>query len=82
MLVMFMFITIGLLLLKFIGAGKEIMTMALFAFAAPLGLNTIVFPAAYGGDTKTGASMAMISHTLSVVTLPIMYLVFIEFLMR
>ena len=71
-----------LLLLKYIGAGKEIMTMALFAFAAPLGLNTIVFPAAYGGDTKTGASMAMISHTLSVVTLPIMYLVFIEFLMR
>lgn len=47
--------------------------MCLFAFATPLGLNTVVFPAAYGGDTSTGASMAMISHTLCVVTIPLMY---------
>lgn len=60
--------------LKAFGTNKEIMTLALIAFATPLGLNTIVYPAAYGGDTKTGASMAMISHTLSVITLPLMYL--------
>ena len=30
-------------------------------------------PAAYGGDTSTGASMAMISHTLCVITIPLMY---------
>ena len=48
--------------------------------ATPMGLNTIVFPAAYGGDTETGASMAMISHTLSVVTIPLMYLVFVVLL--
>lgn len=63
--------------LKALGTSKEIVTMAMIAFATPLGLNTIVYPAAYGGDTKTGASMAMISHALSVVTLPIMYLLFI-----
>lgn len=63
--------------LKALGTSKEIMTLALIAFATPLGLNTIVYPASYGGDTKTGASMAMISHTLSVVTLPLMYLFFI-----
>ena len=44
-----------------------------FAIAAPLGLNTVVFPEAYGGDPKTGASMAMISHTLCVISIPIMY---------
>lgn len=66
-----------MLVLKYIGASKEIMTLALIAFATPLGLNTIVYPAAYGGDTGTGASMAMISHTLSVITIPVMYLVFI-----
>ncbi len=44
-----------------------------FAIAAPLGLNTVVFPEAYGGDPKTGASMAMISHTLCVITIPIMF---------
>lgn len=69
-----------MLILKAIGTGDEIMTLALIAFATPLGLNTIVFPAAYGGDPKTGASMAMISHTLSVVTIPLMYLLFIVIL--
>lgn len=59
--------------LKLFGAGKEIMTLALIAFATPLGLNTIVYPATYGGETETGASMTMISHTLSVITIPVMY---------
>ena len=69
-----------LLILIFLDTSKEIMTLALIAFATPLGLNTVVYPAAYGGDTKTGASMAMISHTLSVITIPLMYLVFIVLL--
>lgn len=47
--------------------------LCFFAVAAPLGLNTVVFPEAYGGSPKTGAGMAMISHTLAVVTIPIMY---------
>ncbi len=63
-------------LLYLIKAPKIAMTLALFAFATPLGMNTVVFPAAYGGDTKTGASMAMISHTLGVITIPIMYSLF------
>ena len=66
-----------MLILKLLGTNEEIMTLALIAFATPLGLNTIVYPAAYGGDTKTGAAMTMISHTLSVITIPLMYLVFI-----
>lgn len=66
-----------LIIIKLLGASKEIMTLALFAYATPLGLNTIVFPAAYGGDTRTGASMAMISHVLCIITIPIMYLIFI-----
>lgn len=70
----------AMLVLRLIGASREIMTLALILLATPLGLNTIVFPAAYGGDTKTGASMAMISHTLCVVTIPLMYLLFIEIL--
>ena len=66
-----------MLILRLFGTSEEIMTLALIAFAAPLGLNTIVYPAAFGGETETGASMAMISHTLSVITIPLMYLVFI-----
>jgi len=66
-----------MLILQLLGTPKEIMTLVLILFATPLGLNTIIYPAAYGGDTKTGASMAVVSHTLSVVTIPLMYLVFI-----
>jgi hypothetical protein len=44
-----------------------------FILATPLGLNTVVFPEAYGGDPETGASMAMISHTLCVISIPLMY---------
>lgn len=69
--------TIMMLVLNALHAPKEAMTLSLIAFAAPLGLNTVVFPAAYGGDTKTGAAMAMISHTLSVITLPIMYMIWV-----
>ena len=69
-----------MLILKLFGTNDDIMTMALIAFATPIGMNTIVYPAAYGGDTKTGASMTMISHILSVITLPLMYLIFIVML--
>jgi len=65
------------LMLRLIGTNKEIITLAMIAFATPLGLNTIVYPAAYGGDVKTGASMTIISHTLSVITIPLMYLIFV-----
>lgn len=64
-------------LLKLVGADTVVQTLALIAFGTPLGLNTVVYPAAYGGDTKTGASMAMISHVLSVITIPVMYLILI-----
>lgn len=65
------------IILKLIGTNDEIITLALIAFATPIGLNTIVFPAAYGGDTRIGASMALISNALAVVTIPLMYLLFI-----
>lgn len=63
-------------ILRALGTNESVMVLALIAYATPLGLNTIVYPAAYGGDTGTGASMTMISHTLSVVTIPLMYLIF------
>lgn len=63
-------------ILKFAGANETILTCCLFAYATPLGLNTVIFPAAYGGDVDTGASMAMISHTLCVITIPVMYSIF------
>lgn len=65
--------TLFIVILRLLGADKNTLYLTLFAYGTPLGLNTVVFPAAYGGDTSTGASMAMISHTLCIVTIPIMY---------
>ena len=55
----------------------SIVMLTLCATAMPLGLNTVVFPAAYGGDTTPGASMALISHLMSIITIPIMFTLFI-----
>lgn len=53
--------------------GNMVLHLAYFCSGCALGLNTVVFPEAYGGDPSTGASMAMISHTLCVVVIPLMY---------
>lgn len=62
---------------KFIGLNQEILTLLIFITAMPLGLNTIVFPAAYGGDTTLGASMAVISNVLGVILVPLFITLFV-----
>ncbi len=62
---------VGILML--LKADTEAITLCFFAYSTPMGLNTVIFPAAYGGDTETGAAMAMISHTLCIVSIPLMY---------
>ncbi len=62
------------LVLKALGTSEDIIIVVLCATALPFGLNTIVFPEAYGGDSTVGASMAMISHFLSVITIPLVFL--------
>ena len=53
--------------------GNSVLYLGFFSTASALGLNTIVFPEAYGGNPKTGASMALISHTLCILSIPLMY---------
>lgn len=66
-----------MLVLLALKTDNEIIRAALCATAMPLGLNTVVFPAAYGGDTTPGASMALISHLISIVTIPVMFAIFL-----
>ena len=49
---------------------------AVCAMAMPLGLNTIVIPAAYGKDTSVASGMALVSHVLSCITIPLVFLLF------
>ncbi len=52
---------------------NQFIYFAFFATAMPLGMNTIVFPEAYGGDPEPGASMAIVSSAFSVLTIPLLY---------
>lgn len=52
---------------------NTVIFLAFFATATPLGLNTVVFPEAYGGNPETGASMTLISHIMCILTIPLMY---------
>lgn len=49
---------------------------ALCALAMPLGLSPVVVPAGYGQDTSLAAGMAVISHALSIITIPIVFAIF------
>ncbi len=60
-------------LLRLINKDPAVMVCGLFAYAAPLGLNLIIFPASCGEDPSDGASMVMVSHFLCVLTIPLMY---------
>ena len=64
-------------MVKLLDGDQTMQILTLIAVGTPLGLNTVVFPSAYGGDPKPGASMTLISHTLSVATIPLMYLLMI-----
>ena len=47
---------------------------AVCAIAMPLGLNTIVIPSAYGKDSTVAAGMAIISHLISCITIPLVFM--------
>ena len=55
---------------------KELALCIIACQAMPLGLSTIVVPSAYGLDTSAAAGMALISHVLSCITIPVVFLLF------
>ena len=47
---------------------------SLCILAMPFGLNTIVIPSAAGKDTSVAAGLAVVSHLLSCITIPIIFM--------
>ena len=60
-----------LVIFMFLPLPETMMICAMCSLAMPLGLNTIVIPSAYGKDTSAAAGMAIISHILSCITIPL-----------
>lgn len=60
--------------LKLFHVADNLLIIIIGYLAMPLGLYTILMPAANGDDTTTGASMALISNLLAVVTIPLVFM--------
>ena len=59
---------------SFFEVEQTIYICTLCSLAMPLGLNTIVIPGALGKDTSVAAGMAVISHLLACITIPLNFL--------
>lgn len=61
--------------LLFPNVSELLIICTICSLAMPLGLGTIVIPSAYGKDTSTAAGMTLISQLLSVVTIPVVFMI-------
>ena len=55
------------------GVDKVTAALIVLSFASPSGMNVVVFPAAYGRDCKTGASIVLLSCLGAILTVPLLY---------
>lgn len=60
-------------ILIFPGLDKTIVVCCMVMCAMPTGLNTIVIPSAYGKDTSFAGGLAIVSHILSCITIPLVF---------
>lgn len=59
---------------RFIPFTETVFTCAACALAMPLGLSPVVVPSAYGKDTSTAAGLSVVSHLLSCITIPVVFM--------
>ena len=67
-------------ILYFVKPDNTLAICAVCSVAMPLGLNTIVIPNAYGKDTTVAAGMAVISHLMSCITIPLIFMLMMKVL--
>lgn len=60
--------------LYLLGADRYITLIVCAMLVLPMGLNNVVFPEAFGGDSKTGAQSCFVSNILGVITVPFAYM--------
>ncbi|MBQ9098759.1 MAG: AEC family transporter [Clostridia bacterium] len=67
---------VAILIMKFLPLPNGLSVCIICALAMPLGLTPIVVPSGYGMDTSDASAMALISHLLSIATIPLIFLLF------
>jgi predicted permease len=61
------------LILYISGVRGELFMVAVASVAMPMGLNSVVFPEAFGGDGTAGAQSCFISNLLALISLPLTF---------
>ena len=56
-----------------ITVSDTVVVCTIASLAMPLGLSTIVVPGGYGRDTSVAAGMAIVSHLLTGLTIPLVF---------
>lgn len=64
---------LALVVLTLFKVDTTIVLVASVLWAMPFGMNTVVFPEAYGGDGRKGAQLAFVSHALGIITIPLIF---------
>ena len=77
-LLVFPLIFIGVF--KLLPMSQNIVVCTICSLAMPLGLSTLVIPGGYGKDTSVAAGMAVVSHLLSAVTIPVIFYIMMSWL--
>ncbi len=77
-LLVFPLIFIGVF--KLLPMSQNIVVCTICSLAMPLGLSTLVIPGGYGKDTSVAAGMAVVSHLLSAITIPVIFYVMMSWL--
>lgn len=70
------FPAIGFLLFLFVNVPQEIAVCTMCVLAMPTGLSNIVIPSGYGMDTSVASGLALISHLLSCISIPLVFMLF------
>ena len=67
---------IGILVISLFGISYNIALCIVVALAMPLGLNSIIVLNAYDKDISEASAMALISHALAILTIPLIFTIF------
>ncbi len=64
---------IGFFMMRLLGAPEQAVILCTIALALPFGLNSVVFPEAFGGDSTPGARLCFIGNLMALVTIPLVF---------
>ena len=63
----------GFFAMRLLGAPQQAVLLCTIALALPFGLNSVVFPEAFGGDSTPGARLCFIGNLMALVTIPLVF---------